>query len=307
MKNIVFGIVALYLVALWVGRLTAFGSEPASTIQASAQIAAERSFMLGATTTAVATPHPKPTARPVATPSLLAVELATPTPAPTPPPPIAVPLCSSTACEFASSNWSGYIVGNGPYGVVTGTFTVPNIVDSVAETVTAEWVGIDGINTNSLIQAGVVETYEPTGNRVTYRAWWEILPAEPVLVPIDWNQVSVLPGHRVTVTIWQVGGPLWAIKLTDNTTGQSFTTEQSYSGPQASADWIVEVPTLAGATETLGEYSPAVKFSGLRITGSDTTTTRGSLVQGGAIVSVPSELTAAGFTVAYGAVAPAAP
>jgi hypothetical protein len=209
---------------------------------------------------------------------------------------------SFSAAATTSNNWSGYVVGPGPYTGVTGTFNVPNLAAAPIETFTAEWVGIDGSSNGSLIQAGVTEVYDPSTNLVYTSAawgggaWWEILPAP--WTPI--TSMAVKPGDSVTVTISQVTATLWEITLTDNTTGHSFTINQTYTGPLTSAEWIVEAPSSArGIQETLGEYSPAVTFSGLRMTGPETTSTPVTMVQGGVTVSVPSALTTAGFSVAY--------
>jgi hypothetical protein len=180
---------------------------------------------------------------------------------------------------------------------------VPNLVATPTETLTAEWVGIDGVWNSSLIQAGVTEVYDPSTNLVYTSAawgggaWWEILPAPSTPIPT----MAVTPGDSVTVTIWQVSGSLWAIALIDNTTGQSFTTDQTYTGPGTSAEWIVEAPTDAttGTVDTLGDYSPPVTFSDLRMGGPETTLEADTMVQGGVVVSVPSELTSTGFTVSY--------
>lgn len=202
-----------------------------------------------------------------------------------------------------SSNWSGYIVGAGPYTSVSGTFSVPNLAATPTQTVAAEWVGIDGAAKDGpLIQAGATETYDPATHLVYTNAWWEILPAPSTLIP----SLRVVPGDSVTVTIAQVGGTLWAISVTDTTTGGQFTTQQTYSGPQSTAEWIVEAPTSgSGTQDTLGEYSPAVAFSGLRMQGSETTLTAVTMVQGGVALSAPSVLGTTGFRVSYiGPIAP---
>ena len=233
-----------------------------------------------------------------------------PPPLATPPPAITPPLCASANCTWTSADWSGYIVGDGPFSAVTGTFTVPNLHVSATAMSFVEWVGIDGINTASLIQAGVRETTVPNTGLVTYQAWWETLPDHPTVMPIGWSQVSVKPGDIVTVAIGQFSGTTsWAIMLTDDSTRQRFTTVQPYTGPQASAEWVVEAPTdvAAGIRYPLGEYTPDVTFTGLRVNGSDTTTTEGLMVQDGVTVSTPSALNADGFAVAYGSVLPAAP
>jgi hypothetical protein len=199
-----------------------------------------------------------------------------------------------------STNWSGYVVGDGPYTSVTGTFDVPNLVATPTRTFTAEWVGIDGAANRSLIQAGVVEMFDPTTDSVSVAAWWEILPAPITLIPM-----TVVPGDTVSVTISQVSGTLWGIAMANGTTGGNYTTYQSYSGPQTSAEWIVEAPTslLRGQT-TLGEYRPDVTFSNVGVDGPETTLTQVTMVQGGAAVSTPSTLTATGFSVTYGASSP---
>ena len=200
-----------------------------------------------------------------------------------------------SSAAVTSNNWSGYAVGTGPDTSVTGTFNVPNLAATPTETVTSEWVGIDGADNTSLIQAGVQEIYRPSTNLVYTSAWWEILPAPETLIAM-----TVTPGDSVTVTIWQVSGTLWGITVTDATTRQSFTTQQGYSGPGTSAEWIVEAPTsLSGTQDTLGMYGPDVTFSNLRMNGPETTLTTWTMVQGGVTVSVPSALTTAGFSVAY--------
>lgn len=202
-----------------------------------------------------------------------------------------------------SGNWSGYEVAAGPFTAVTGTFDVPNLAPSTGETRVAEWVGIDGAANTSLIQAGVQEIYDPVAGSVSVDAWWEILPA--LSTPID---MSVSPGDEVTVAIGLVSGAEWQISLTDATNGQSFSTQQPYYGPGASAEWIVEAPTSVSGTEfALGTYSPAVTFTNLKVTGAESSLTADVMVQGAATVSDPSPLTATGFAVAYGAAPPPGP
>ena len=230
----------------------------------------------------------------------------TPTPAPSPtpaPPPAASPTPTSPVLDY-SPNWSGYWLGGGPFTAVSGTFNVPNLHATPTETTVAEWVGIDGATNSSLIQAGALERYDPTTSLVHVFAWWEILPA-----PATPIAMTVSPGDQIDVTITQLAGTLWQISLDDQTSGRRFTTNQTYTGPGASAEWIVEAPTSAstGALEDFGDYVPDVTFSGLGITGPQSSIGEVILSSGGAQLSVPSALTANGFSVAYGDAAPAAP
>jgi hypothetical protein len=221
-----------------------------------------------------------------------------------------VPATSPTAV-FGSPNWSGYRLGGGPFNAVAGTFNVPMLTPAATETDLGVWVGIDGADNDSLIQAGIAEQYDPTTNTVDGHAWWEILPQPET--PID---LPIHPGDQVTVTIGQVSGTLWQISVTDNTTGQNVTTQQTYTGQGDSAEWIVEAPSFlpAGVTDpsqavtsTLGTYSPDITFTNLLVNGGQTSLSAVAMVQGGTIVSVPSPLTANGFTVAYGSSSPAGP
>ncbi len=56
--------------------------------------------------------------------------------------------------QNTSHNWSGYAAKSGTYTGVTGTWTVP--VPGINRTpgVGATWVGIGGVTSHDLIQAG---------------------------------------------------------------------------------------------------------------------------------------------------------
>ncbi|HVA20871.1 MAG TPA: G1 family glutamic endopeptidase [Candidatus Micrarchaeia archaeon] len=207
-------------------------------------------------------------------------------------------------------------MGDGPYTHVAGTFNVPSIYSSPTNTDTAEWVGIDGdcvgvtgpCSDSALIQAGVTEAYVASTNMYTIWPWWEILPAPSTPIPT----MVVAPNDTVTVAIDQVSGSVWQIAVSDNTTGQSFTIDQTYGGPLTSAEWILEAPNVNGAQSTVGDYAPAVTFSNLRLGGPVAAWQEVVMVQGGAQVSTPSTLAGnssgvLGFTVAYGGVPPPAP
>ena len=204
-----------------------------------------------------------------------------------------------------STNWSGYVAGTGPFTEANGTFTVPNLETGTPTSDSlAEWVGIDGSGNSSLIQAGIQESIDPSNpNRFTIQPWWEILPAPET----DITSVTVNAGDRVTVTIGKISGTGWGITLTDDTNGESFTTDQTYTGPGASAEWIVEAPTVSGQQSVLAPYTPDVTFSDLGITPLNTSLTEILMVQSAGQVSTPSAFTSSGFNVAYGGVAPAAP
>jgi hypothetical protein len=195
----------------------------------------------------------------------------------------------------------------------------------------ADWVGINGWSpagpTSSLIQAGVDESdvdpatgaCNPSGSFYAW-AWWEILPASSNPV----YSVLLNGGDSITVTISQTGVTgLWAISITDNTNGQSFTEQEPYSGTGSSAEWITEAfadsscgsgvgpaPGFPGAAVcTIASYSdssgnqPGVSFDNLAYNGNVTEIDEITMLQNGVSVSTPSDLDSNGlsdgFAVSY--------
>jgi hypothetical protein len=201
-------------------------------------------------------------------------------------------------------------------------------------------VGLDGdgvtrAGKTDIIQAGVTEVTPTTGEQycsppngpICVYPWWNTSFNATAARPIV---MTVSPGDSITVTIWQVSGDNWAITLDDNTTGQDFRTVQTYAGPGATAEYIVDtpagVPALAPppapstatsttsakpvtswSIEALGAYSPAVQFTNLHVVGIAKSTAAVLLIQNGVQVSTPSIYVTAGFTVGYGSIVPTAP
>ena len=233
--------------------------------------------------------------------------------------------------QQASVNWSGYAVGPGPFTGASGSFTVPNIAATTVANGTdvSIWVGLDGDGNHLLIQAGV-QLQDYPGEGVQIFPWWEILPATET--PIT-TMGTVSAGDTVNVAISQLSEATtstagsWSITVTDETTGQSFSTTQAYTGGYtgsaygegASAEWIVERPKYSYGYSTLGTYSPTVNFTNLDYTGSPATwwqdlaltydTATNGLCSGSSCVTVssPSAIDAKGFDVAYGANPPSEP
>jgi hypothetical protein len=214
----------------------------------------------------------------------------------------AAPVVAVGGASFHSNNWSGYSMTGGPFTVVTGTFDVPSLSATPGAATTSEWVGVDGGpgHRGSLIQAGVTESYSASTHLVNTYAWWEILPSSETIIPL-----SVASGDQVTVTIGQIAPGLWRIWVIDDTTGEVYFIDQAYSGAGGEADWIVEAPTSAPSRiiDTLGQYAP-VTFSNLAVTGAAASLVEWGMVQGGTLVSAPSALTEAGFSIGYTAANP---
>ena len=166
----------------------------------------------------------------------------------------------------------------------------------------SEWVGVDGLYDTSLIQAGIQECPDPSDtSRFYIQPWWEMLPATQTNVAM-----TVAPGNSMTVDIGQITGTNWGNTVTDNSTGRTFTIDQTYSGPLESAEWIVEAPQAGGSQTALAAYS-ATGFASIVATGAQTSLDEIVMDQNGVQVSTPLALVSGPFNVAYGDVPPAAP
>src|SRR4029453_17540951 len=98
------------------------------------------------------------------------------------------PALDVPAGQSTSSNWAGYAARGGSFTSVSGTWTVPEIKLDAPFGADAAWVGIGGLRTRDLIQAGTQQVVSGRGS-VTYQAWVEKLPDVSHPVPL-----TVLPG-----------------------------------------------------------------------------------------------------------------
>jgi hypothetical protein len=169
----------------------------------------------------------------------------------------------------SSNNWSGGALfpPAGEVFVACGaSYAVPSLSAPGAGTYyAAPWVGLDGMNSNYVVQAGVSGTISSGGNP-SYFAWYEWFPASPV----QFTNFTVQPGASVNISI--------------STSSTSLKPNQAYilmsvgsqprvgivvSAPSgtvfqgASAEWIVERPELSdGTLAQLARFS-AAPISGL--------------------------------------------
>ena len=180
----------------------------------------------------------QPTTSPTAQPAGATQPQAQPQPTPLP--------VSVANSPTTSHNWSGYATTSGTFTGVTGTWTVPQPSSSTSTAgVGATWVGIGGVNSHDLIQAGTQDV--TSGNQHQFQAWMEMLPAASQHVPL-----AVAPGDSVTVSITESapGSGQWSIAMTNNTTGQKYQASVQYQSSQSSAEWIEEAPANVSGNST---------------------------------------------------------
>lgn len=126
-----------------------------------------------------------------------------------------------------SFNWSGFaLTSPGPFSAVTGTWAVPNawgppfLGCNPTQTYSALWIGLDGMVTKDLVQAGTEQdsvcvfsgTLPPFFpiHFDTYYVWTEYLPLQPT-EQRSMTITAVWPGDHIAVQIMMVdvccGGP----------------------------------------------------------------------------------------------------
>ena len=175
-----------------------------------------------------------------------------PAPAPSAPQPAPAPQpASGAAAQGTSSNWAGYAATGGQtYTAVSGTWTVPQLSQTGTTGVGATWVGIGGVTSRDLIQAGTQDVAVGSGQS-QYQAWIELLPAASQQVPL-----AVAPGDSVTVSITEQGAGtgVWQIAFKNNTSGQTYQTTVQYTSSQSSAEWIEEAPAGRGGILPLDSF-----------------------------------------------------
>jgi hypothetical protein len=152
-----------------------------------------------------------------------------------------------------SSNWSGYVANGGSFTAVSATWVVPQVAAGTSGA-DATWVGIGGLNSRDLIQAGTQASVG--GGSVTYEAWVEMLPQSSRTVSL-----SVNPGDSVTTSIAQGATGEWTISIKNNTTGRSYEATVQYSSSNSSAEWVQEAPSAGRGLVPLDDFG-TLKFTG---------------------------------------------
>lgn len=209
------------------------------------------------------------------------------------------PLPQTQVDPGKSTNWSGYSATGGTFTAVSGSWTVPQVSATSGSGADATWVGIGGVTTHDLIQAGTQATV--TGGRVRYSAWVEMLPRSAQAIPF-----VVDAGDDVNIAITQQADGRWLIAFQNQTTGKAYQVTETYTSTLSSAEWVEEAPSSGqrevpldnfgtvqfGAATTVKDGQPIgiVQAGGTAITMIDRT---------GQTLAIPSALGADGasFTV----------
>jgi hypothetical protein len=161
-----------------------------------------------------------------------------------------------------SSHWSGYAAAgrSGTFTSVTATWTQPAVSCSGVNSYAAFWAGLDGYASRTVEQIGTEG--DCVDGTPTYYAWFEMYPRLGYSI----DALDVTPGHSYTASVTSPRFATYALRLTDNTTGSSYTTTQRFFGQNASAEVIVEAPSTFRSVLPLADFG-SVTFTGAQANG----------------------------------------
>jgi hypothetical protein len=185
-------------------------------------------------------------------------------------------LASNTTVD--SQNWSGYAAvakKNVALRYAQTTFTVPTVncnevqIGSAGQTYAAEWVGLDGFNSQTVEQTGIDSFCDSATGPATIQAWYEMFPLDPVVF-----QGTVNPGDTIFVAVYYNSSTKkYQLTLKDETTGSTMETNQPCPSGSAcdrnSAEVIEEDPggSVAGGIN-LADFG-SVSFNTSHVTARD--------------------------------------
>lgn len=171
---------------------------------------------------------------------------------------LASPAGSTTASSY---NWSGYAdttTTHGAFTKVAGAWSTPAVTCTAEDTITSEWVGIDGWSDATVEQDGTLDwCFE---GKALYYTWYEMYPAGTITVGD-----TLAPGDKIAASVTHVG-TAYTLKLTDSThPADSFTKTATCAAAtcvDTSAEWIAERPAFSIGIAPLADYHTWSQTSG---------------------------------------------
>jgi len=170
-----------------------------------------------------------------------------------------------------SLNWAGYAVTGSNIVNVSGSFIVPSYSGQSSSagpkaghqgggpgggsttSYAAFWAGIDGYNSNTVEQAGVL--MEVQNGVASYSVWYEFYPAAPVYA--NW---APSPGDKIAVYVnYTASNDTFVATVVDITHGEVYQSPYtSVSGAdRSSAEWIAEAPSSGHGILPLADFGTA--------------------------------------------------
>ncbi len=171
---------------------------------------------------------------------------------------VGVAAAPADAASSTSSNWAGYTVTapGTSFSDVKGSWVQPAATcPARSSSYSSFWVGLGGSSAaaQGLEQIGTSADCQ-SGRPVTY-AWYELVPAPPVSVPL-----TVSAGDTISGEV-SVSGTTVSFQLTDTTTGATFSKQVTVAAPDlSSAEWIAEAPAQCDSRGSRCSVLPLANF-----------------------------------------------
>lgn len=160
--------------------------------------------------------------------------------------------------QLQSPAYSGYEadISTGSFSNVSGSWVQPAATcsgDSYSSVVI--WVGLQDNVASQLEQIGTeLDCYLGSTTALSF-AWYEMAPASSRAVSLE-----VSPGDRIAVRV-NASGADFGLAISNLSTGQSFSTQQTGTAAPTRAQWIVEAPSSASS----GKVFALTNFSKITI------------------------------------------
>jgi Peptidase A4 family len=189
-------------------------------------------------------------------------------------------LSSDDAGALESFNWSGYVnlSGGSSYGSASFYYVLADFLVPVARQpfgvctgdwdYSVSWVGIDGWNSNDVLQAGFEDDAYCSGSTTAtfYSPWYEWYPN-------NWTNITnlpIAPGDELFVVVWSTSATQGYAYMVNENTDQAvaigFTAPAGTKLVGNSAEWIVERPTIGGSLATMTNYVDDPFWDGYAVT-----------------------------------------
>jgi len=185
-------------------------------------------------------------------------------------------VASAANSALGSYNWSGYLNTNANGAVFTSVsaqYVVPRAQQAPGTCTggwdySSTWVGLDGAGdgANDVLQAGTyADAYcgpsndpeEPSDSQTTatsYSAWYEWYPMNSTNI----SGLTVKPGDNIFVEVWSTSPTTGGVFVVDfntrNYVSINLTAPDGVQVAGASAEWVVECPSISGNLATLTNY-----------------------------------------------------
>jgi hypothetical protein len=153
-------------------------------------------------------------------------------------------------------NWSGYAAtAASPFLQAQTTYTQPAASCPVPRAWTVFWVGFDGFQNETVEQAGTAAQCLGESSEPVYYAWWEMYPTNMIQV----TPIKINPGDKIVAKVaFNPRTNKFSLGVMDTTDKEHFTEVTACAAQlkceRASAEWIVERPTVEGSFAPLADW-----------------------------------------------------